>query len=149
MPDPRTALQTVLVSWLALGLGAVVCAPSLLRTAEHMEDGPARDARLAVVRPLADLSAATGADRGWRWAELRLHPPVPAADDRFEGWAAGELVLPDGRVLSGAHAVLESLANGGRHRWMLRCYVRSRGFRHLTEAMYRFVARNRNWLPRP
>jgi len=62
---------------------------------------------------------------------------------------AVQLVLPDGRVLSGAHAVLESLAIGGRHRWMLRCYVRSRGFRHLTEAMYRFVARNRNWLPRP
>ena len=61
---------------------------------------------------------------------------------------AVQLVLPDGRVLKAAHAVLQSLALGGRHVWMLRLYARSRCFRWLTEAAYRFVARNRSWLPR-
>ncbi len=97
MPRHRTASQTVQITWLALGLGALVCAPSLLQSAQRMEDGPARDARLALARPLADLSAITRADRGWRWADAILYPPDPVVDDRFQGWAAAELVLPDGR----------------------------------------------------
>jgi predicted DCC family thiol-disulfide oxidoreductase YuxK len=60
---------------------------------------------------------------------------------------AVQLVLPGGEVLHAAHAVLKSLAVGGRHAWMLRRYERSAFFRRLTEAAYRFVARNRGWLP--
>lgn len=60
---------------------------------------------------------------------------------------AVQLVLPDGRVLKAAHAVLQSLAIGGRHQWMLKLYERSRAFRWLTETAYRFVAHNRSWLP--
>lgn len=60
---------------------------------------------------------------------------------------AVQLVLPDGRVLKAAHAVLQSLAIGGRHAWMLRLYEHSLFFRWLTESAYRFVAKNRSWLP--
>jgi predicted DCC family thiol-disulfide oxidoreductase YuxK len=61
---------------------------------------------------------------------------------------AVQLVLPNGDVLKAAHAVFKSLAIGGRHAWMLRLYERSAIVRGLTEAAYRFVARNRDWLPR-
>jgi len=61
---------------------------------------------------------------------------------------AVQLVLPDGRVLKAAHAVLQSLALAGKCCWMLRLYQRSGFFRRLTETAYRFVARNRAWLPR-
>jgi len=58
-----------------------------------------------------------------------------------------QLVLEDGRVLKAAHAVLQSLALGGRSGWMLKYYERSRFFRWVTESLYRFVASNRSWLP--
>ncbi len=60
---------------------------------------------------------------------------------------AVQLVMPDGRVLKAAHAVLQSLAIGGKSVWMLNLYERSGFFRWLTETAYRFVARNRSWLP--
>lgn len=60
---------------------------------------------------------------------------------------AVQLVLEDGRVLQAAHAVLQSLALGGRSEWMLRLYKRSRCFRWIAESAYRFVAKNRSWLP--
>ncbi len=60
---------------------------------------------------------------------------------------AVQLVLPDGRVLEGAHAVLQSLVLAGRAGWMLRCYERSALCRKCAEAAYRFVAANRAWLP--
>jgi predicted DCC family thiol-disulfide oxidoreductase YuxK len=60
---------------------------------------------------------------------------------------AVQLVLPDGRVLAAAHAVLQALAFGGRATWLLALYRRSRLFRHLSETAYRFVAANRSWLP--
>ncbi len=60
---------------------------------------------------------------------------------------AVQLVLPDGRVFKAAHAVLQSLAIGGRSGWMLKLYEHSAFFRWLTETAYRFVARNRSWLP--
>ncbi len=61
---------------------------------------------------------------------------------------AVQLVLPDGRVLKAAHAVLQSLALGGKCVWMLKLYERSRFFRWVMETGYRFVAHNRSWLPR-
>ena len=61
---------------------------------------------------------------------------------------AVQLILPDGRVYSAAHAVLRSLALGGRAPWLLVRYERSLAFRRCTEAAYRFVAANRSRLPR-
>ncbi len=60
---------------------------------------------------------------------------------------AVQLILMDGRVLRAAHAVLQSLAFGGRQRWMVSLYERSSAFRWITETAYRFVAANRSWLP--
>ena len=73
-------------------------------------------------------------------------PDFPQVDEAACREAV-QLVLADGRVLKAAHAVLKSLALGGRNPWMLRLYEQSAFFRRLTEAAYRFVARNRNWLP--
>lgn len=60
---------------------------------------------------------------------------------------AVQLVLPDGSVLSAAHAVLQSLAIGGRAKWLIALYERSNFFRWCAEKAYRFVATNRSWLP--
>ena len=61
---------------------------------------------------------------------------------------AVQLVLPDGQVYSGAHAVLKSLAMGGRAMRLLSWYEHSRIFHWLADTAYRFVAVNRSWLPR-
>ncbi len=61
---------------------------------------------------------------------------------------AVQLVLPDGRVFSAAHAVLKSLAIGGRTQRLLSWYEHSRIFHWWAESAYRFVAANRAWLPR-
>jgi len=71
---------------------------------------------------------------------LAEFPQVRAADCV----KAVQLVLPDGTVLSGAHAVFQTLAFGGRARWLLWLYQRSRWFRWWAEAAYRFVAANRS-----
>ncbi len=60
---------------------------------------------------------------------------------------AVQLVMPDGRVFHAAHAVLQALACAGRARRLLALYRRSRCFRAVAEAAYRFVAANRSWLP--
>jgi predicted DCC family thiol-disulfide oxidoreductase YuxK len=61
---------------------------------------------------------------------------------------AVQLVLADGRVFMGAHAVLKSLAIGGRSKWLLSWYEHSRIFHWFADSAYRFVAANRSWLPR-
>ena len=61
--------------------------------------------------------------------------------------AAVQLILPDGRVFAAAHAVLRTLALGGRAKRLLALYERSGIFRWCAEAAYRFVAANRSWLP--
>lgn len=60
---------------------------------------------------------------------------------------AVQLILPDGRVLSGAHAVFTALAIAGRSRFLLRWYEQVPFFRRISQAFYRFVAKNRSWLP--
>ena len=75
---------------------------------------------------------------------LEAFPQVRGEDCR----KAVQLVLPDGSVLSAAHAVLQSLALGGRGKGLLHLYLRSPAFRRMMEAAYRFVAANRSWLPR-
>lgn len=74
---------------------------------------------------------------------LQEFPQVREEDCR----QAVQLILPDGRVFQAAHAVLQSLVIGGKAGWMLKLYHRSGLFRWLTERLYRFVARNRSWLP--
>lgn len=69
-------------------------------------------------------------------------PQVSEADCKV----AVQLVLPDGRVLSAAHAVLQSLSIAGRAKRLLALYERSRFFRGWAEGVYRFVAVNRFWL---
>lgn len=61
---------------------------------------------------------------------------------------AVQLVLPDGHVFAGAHAVLTSLAIGGRAKRLLSWYEHSRIVHWLADSAYRFVAVNRSWLPR-
>ncbi|MBN2162239.1 MAG: DUF393 domain-containing protein [Pontiellaceae bacterium] len=60
---------------------------------------------------------------------------------------AVHLVLPDGSVRAGAHAVITSLSVSGRMKWMLAVYERHGWFRKTMERLYRFVAENRSWLP--
>lgn len=91
--------------------------------------------------------------RGWTGHAIEYHRYQEALDEfpqvrEEECRRAVQLVLPDGRVLSAAHAVLQSLALAGRGSWMLAAYEHSRLFRAVAEGIYRFVARNRNWLPR-
>ncbi|OLE37755.1 MAG: hypothetical protein AUG00_07290 [Candidatus Rokubacteria bacterium 13_1_20CM_2_70_7] len=55
---------------------------------------------------------------------------------------AMQLVLPDGRVLSGADAVPEILARIPRWRWLVRLFDLP-GVRPLSRRVYAWVARNR------
>ncbi len=61
---------------------------------------------------------------------------------------AVHLILPDGRVLTAAHAVFCSLAVTPGFGWMLWLYEHLPGIAPVTEFFYRFVARNRNPLYR-
>jgi lipase maturation factor 1 len=65
-------------------------------------------------------------------------PEIPAEAFR----RSVQLVLPDGRVLQGAHAVFAALAEANR-RAGLRAYERLPGFAPATEAAYGLVARHR------
>lgn len=49
----------------------------------------------------------------------------------------------EGGVYRGAHAVLKTLATGGRYRWILWLYEHVPGVRLLAEALYRFVSSQR------
>ncbi|WP_269525226.1 thiol-disulfide oxidoreductase DCC family protein [Coraliomargarita parva] len=61
---------------------------------------------------------------------------------------AVQLVLPDGTVFSGAHAVLRTLSIAGRYPRLLVLYEGFPLFRWLMDLGYRFVAANRSWLPK-
>jgi len=67
-------------------------------------------------------------------------PQIPVEEFR----RAVQLVLPDGEVASGAHAVFRALALGGAMRWLYWMYRHAPGFARLTEAVYRWVARHRS-----
>jgi len=68
-------------------------------------------------------------------------PDVPR--DNFK--RAVQLVLPDGEVLSAAHAVLRSLAHVPGHAWMLGAYKNVPGFAAVAEWFYRRVAAHRSF----
>ncbi len=60
--------------------------------------------------------------------------------------AAVQLVMPDGAVLPGAHAVFRALDLGGKHRWLLRLYETRPLFAALAERLYQLVAHHRLFL---
>ncbi len=68
------------------------------------------------------------------------YPQIPAA--AFS--ESVQLVKPSGEVLSGAHAVFETLASSPSRRWLLNSYYSLPGFAPLTETAYRLVASHRN-----
>lgn len=58
------------------------------------------------------------------------------------------LILPDGRVLSGAHAVLHALVLGSSRSTFLWMYERVPGFAALSEFVYQWIAHHRKSLSR-
>jgi len=72
-------------------------------------------------------------------------PEIPR--EQFD--TAVQLIEPDGTVYSGAEAVFRALAKNPKRQWALRWYNKSRTFARLSEAVYGFVARHReffSWL---
>ena len=72
---------------------------------------------------------------------LGRFPEIPAA--HFE--QSIHLILPDGTTCHGAEAVFRSLAEGGRHRWMLGLYHKFSPFAELSETLYEEVALHRTF----
>ncbi|HJW30496.1 MAG TPA: lipase maturation factor family protein, partial [Saprospiraceae bacterium] len=68
------------------------------------------------------------------------YPQIPR--DQFT--KSVQLIKEDGTILSGAHAVFQSLACNSDKRWMLWMYERIPGISLFSEFCYRFIARNRN-----
>ena len=66
-------------------------------------------------------------------------PQIPLENFR----RAVQLILPDGEVLSAAHAVFRSLAFVRKYAWMLWVYRRLLGFARISEWIYRVVAAHR------
>jgi lipase maturation factor 1 len=69
-------------------------------------------------------------------------PEIPQADFA----EAVHLIRPDGSVSRGAEAVFRSLAEGGRHRWLLWLYRKIPTFVDLSELLYEEVALHRTAL---
>jgi predicted DCC family thiol-disulfide oxidoreductase YuxK len=106
-------------------------------------------------RPLLLFDGDCGFCRRWilRWKSLTgdrvdyvpsqdaapRFPEIPPEDFR----RSVQLVLPDGRVFSGAEAVFLSLSFAPRLRWPLTAYRRVPGFAALAEVAYRTIARHR------
>lgn len=61
---------------------------------------------------------------------------------------AVRLILPDGSVLSGAHAVFKALALAGRYAWLLRLYEKAPLFAPAAERCYQLVAHHRVFFSR-
>ncbi|HEV2494020.1 MAG TPA: lipase maturation factor family protein [Terriglobia bacterium] len=68
-------------------------------------------------------------------------PRIPVANFR----KAVQLILPDGKVFSGAEAVFGTLATAPGAGWMLTVYQRVPGFAPVSEACYRVVAAHRDF----
>ena len=82
--------------------------------------------------------------------ERVLYAPCQEASFRFpdipkdQFASAVQLILPNGEVRSGAHAVFSTLQSVSGKGWMLRLYDHFPGVEAITEAGYRVVARNRS-----
>ena len=117
-------------------------------------NGPRRVAA-PPARPLLLFDGDCGFCRRWilRWKVLtgdRVdYAPSQEAGSRFPEIAVEDfrrsvqLVLPDGRVFSGAEAVFASLSFAPRGGRFLSVYRRVPGFAALTEWIYRLIARHR------
>ncbi len=113
-------------------------------------DSPARD------KPTLVFDGDCSFCRLWieRWRELtgdRIHyaPYQQAAGDfpqipREDFKRSVQLIQPDGKVTSAAHAVFQSLALAPGFGWMLWVYQHVPGAAPAAELSYRYVARNRN-----
>ncbi|HEY8665203.1 MAG TPA: lipase maturation factor family protein, partial [Tepidisphaeraceae bacterium] len=116
--------------------------------------------QLRVSRPPADrpvlvYDGECGFCKRWvaRWKGMTLgrvdYEPFQQAAERFaevplERFEHGvQLIFPDGRVVSGAHAVFNLYAIAGVRRWPLWMYEHAPGFEQVTEAAYAFVGRHR------
>jgi len=76
------------------------------------------------------------------WQDVRMPAEVPEIPpEQFE--LSVQLADTDGRVYSGAEAVLRSLASGAGRRWPLRAYQSVPGFAKCVERSYRLVADHR------
>ncbi|MFZ5802819.1 MAG: thiol-disulfide oxidoreductase DCC family protein [Candidatus Omnitrophota bacterium] len=73
---------------------------------------------------------------------LAAYPQVTEAQCR----EAVQLLLPQGTVYSGAHAVLKALSLAGQHRCCLAAYEKFPWLRWLMETAYRWTARHRSSL---
>jgi predicted DCC family thiol-disulfide oxidoreductase YuxK len=73
------------------------------------------------------------------------YPQVPPEQFR------NSVVLVEGgnKISTGAEAVFRSLSYAPGQAWWLSMYQKFPGFAPFTELMYRWVARNRNWLFMP
>jgi len=69
------------------------------------------------------------------------YPQIPRQD--FQ--RSVQLILPEGTVLSAAHAVFRSLVQVPGYRWLLCAYLRVPGFAAAAEWSYRRVAANRSF----
>jgi hypothetical protein len=58
------------------------------------------------------------------------------------------LILPDGTVFSGAHAVFRALDLGGRYRWLLHLYGKRPLFAAASEWFCQLVAHHRVFFSR-
>jgi len=108
-------------------------------------------------RPLLVFDGDCGFCRAWveYWKALtgdRVdYAPFQEVGERFpqvsgeEFAAAVKLILPDGEVRGGAHAVLTALAALTNKRWILWSYDRLPGIAPLCEAAYRIIANHRSF----
>jgi predicted DCC family thiol-disulfide oxidoreductase YuxK len=69
------------------------------------------------------------------------YPQIPP--ERFG--RSVQLVLDDGSVLEGAHAVFRSLSTAQPHAWLVTAYHQVPGFATVSEAAYRLVAAHRDF----
>ncbi len=110
---------------------------------------------LPPARPLLDFDGDCGFSRRWieRW-KVMTGPSVGYSPFQRSGWRfpeiprssfrqAAQLVLPDGRVRSGAAAVFGALSTVPRRRWLDALYRNVGPFAWAAESVYGLVARHR------
>jgi predicted DCC family thiol-disulfide oxidoreductase YuxK len=107
-------------------------------------------------RPLLVFDGECPFCRAWvdYWKHLTgdrvLYAPFQEAGSRFPGLpqadfaSAVKLIMPDGEVRSGAHAVFSVLEPVPGKRWMLWCYLHIPGAEALCETAYSVIARYRS-----
>jgi predicted DCC family thiol-disulfide oxidoreductase YuxK len=108
-------------------------------------------------RPLLVFDGDCSFCKAWieYWKQLTgdriLYAPYQEVAERFtqvsrkEFASAVKLILPDGEVRSGAHAVFSTLETVPGKRWLIRAYDQVPGARPATEAAYRAIARHRSF----